>query len=100
MHRLLVLALLFLSLTASAKAAFPKKLLTVKLKDAAPSAFFRVVAEKIDSNLVVSDCVDRKRITVELRNVKIEDVIRLVVLQYQLDVTYDGATLDVNCAAS
>lgn len=91
------LCCLCLPCPALARAKLPKTLLSVKLRGADASTFFRVVAEKMDANVVVADCADLKTINLEIRNAPLDQVVKLVAAQYQLKVSYDGATVEVGC---
>jgi type II secretory pathway component GspD/PulD (secretin) len=82
---------------AIARPRLPKTLLSVKLREADASTFFRAVVEKVGANLVVADCADQKSINLEIRNAPLDEVVNLVARQYQLKVTYDGSTIEVGC---
>jgi hypothetical protein len=94
--RFMLVAVLLASSLASAK-PLPRQLMTVELKNAQLSHFFRLVAEKADANLVIDDCAGKQVADIRLRNVRLDEIVAVIAREHHLEVDYDGATISVRC---
>src|SRR5437763_15517277 len=95
MRWLLVTALL--SGGFASAAPLPRTVMTVDLRKAQLSHFFRLVAEKADANLVIDDCAGGKITDVRVRNARLDEIVALVAAQQHVLVEYDGSTISVSC---